>query len=88
MVERTPGTRGFSVVPKRWVVERTFGWICWNRRMSKDYERKVPPLRNTDPGGDVEAAPGSFGVQELTGSQMGNERTSDFPDDRFTTVDK
>ncbi len=41
MVERTPGARGFSVVPKRWVVERTFGWISRNRRMSKDYERKV-----------------------------------------------
>ena len=41
VVERAPGTRGFSVVPKRWVVERTFGWISRNRRMSKDYERKV-----------------------------------------------
>ena len=41
VVERTPGAHGFSVVPKRWVVERTFGWISRNRRMSKDYERKV-----------------------------------------------
>ncbi|HEX6553343.1 MAG TPA: IS5 family transposase [Ktedonobacteraceae bacterium] len=41
VVERTPDARGFSVVPKRWVVERTFGWISRNRRMSKDYERKV-----------------------------------------------
>jgi len=40
-VERTPGARGFSVLPKRWVVERTFGWLSRNRRMSKDYERKV-----------------------------------------------
>jgi transposase len=40
-VERAPGTRGFSVVPRRWVVERTFSWISRNRRMSKDYERKV-----------------------------------------------
>lgn len=31
--------RGFEVVPRRWVVERTFAWICHNRRMSKDYER-------------------------------------------------
>ncbi len=31
--------RGFQVLPRRWVVERTFGWICHNRRMSKDYER-------------------------------------------------
>ena len=41
VVERTPGVRGFSVQPKRWVVERTFGWLSRNRRMSKDYERKV-----------------------------------------------
>lgn len=41
MVERTPGVRGFSVVPKRWIVERTLGWLSRNRRMSKDYERKV-----------------------------------------------
>ena len=39
MVRRTDGTAGFTVEPKRWVVERTFGW--WNRyrRLSKDYER-------------------------------------------------
>jgi transposase len=31
--------RGFQVLPKLWVVERTFSWIDQNRRMSKDYER-------------------------------------------------
>ena len=31
--------RGFIVLPRRWVVERTFAWISQNRRMSKDYER-------------------------------------------------
>jgi putative transposase len=31
--------RGFRVLPRRWVVERTFAWISHNRRMSKDYER-------------------------------------------------
>jgi putative transposase len=31
--------RGFKVLPRRWVVERTFSWLCQNRRMSKDYER-------------------------------------------------
>ncbi|HLX58504.1 MAG TPA: IS5 family transposase [Ktedonobacteraceae bacterium] len=41
VVERTPGTRGFSVLPRRWVVERTFGWFSRSRRLSKDYERKV-----------------------------------------------
>ena len=31
--------KGFQVLPRRWVVERTFAWIGHNRRMSKDYER-------------------------------------------------
>jgi len=31
--------RGFVVLPRRWVLERTFSWIDQNRRMSKDYER-------------------------------------------------
>jgi transposase len=31
--------QGFVVLPRRWVVERTFSWISQNRRMSKDYER-------------------------------------------------
>ncbi len=30
---------GFRVLPRRWVVERTFSWIDQNRRMSKDYEK-------------------------------------------------
>jgi putative transposase len=41
VVERTPGVRGFTVLPKRWIVERTFGWLSRHRRLSKDYERKV-----------------------------------------------
>jgi putative transposase len=31
--------RGFMVLSRRWVVERTFSWLSQNRRMSKDYER-------------------------------------------------
>jgi putative transposase len=31
--------KGFRVLPRRWVVERTFSWLGQNRRMSKDYER-------------------------------------------------
>jgi putative transposase len=41
VVERTPGVCGFAVLPNHWIVERTFGWLSRNRRMSKDYEQKV-----------------------------------------------
>jgi len=39
VVEREPGQVGFQILPRRWVVERTFGWLGRYRRLSKDYER-------------------------------------------------
>jgi putative transposase len=38
-VLRPVGVKGFVVLPKRWIVERTFGWLGRCRRLSKDYER-------------------------------------------------
>jgi putative transposase len=37
--QRLMPQRGFQILPRRWVVERTFSWLSQNRRMSKDYER-------------------------------------------------
>jgi putative transposase len=38
IVARPQEQRGFAVLPRRWVVERTFAWLGRNRRLSKDYE--------------------------------------------------
>jgi transposase len=38
VVNRNPGVRGFHVVKRRWVVERSIGWIMMHRRLARDYE--------------------------------------------------
>ena len=38
IVKRTDDVKGFKVLPRRWVVEPTFGWLGRQRRLSKDYE--------------------------------------------------
>jgi putative transposase len=38
IVKRAEGTKGFVVQAKRWIVERTLGWLNGYRRLSKDYE--------------------------------------------------
>ena len=37
-IKRSDDVKGFKLLPKRWVVERTWGWLNWSRRLSKDYE--------------------------------------------------
>lgn len=39
VILRKDDIKGFVVIPKRWVVERTFAWLSFNRRLSKDYEK-------------------------------------------------
>lgn len=41
IIKRSDHTRGFRVLPKRWIVERTFAWLNKYRRLSKDYEYKT-----------------------------------------------
>lgn len=38
IVKRPENQKGFAVLPRRWVVERTLGWLSEYRRLSKDYE--------------------------------------------------
>ena len=41
IVKRTDKVKGFVVIPRRWVVERTFAWLGRNRRLAKDFERTI-----------------------------------------------
>lgn len=41
IVKRPKEQRGFVVLPRRWVVERTLGWLGRYRRLSKDYEERA-----------------------------------------------
>jgi transposase len=41
IVKRPSGIKGFTVLAKRWIVERTFAWLGRHRRLSKDYERSA-----------------------------------------------
>jgi transposase len=40
IVKRSDDSTGFAVLPRRWVVERTFGWLLRYRRLVRDYERR------------------------------------------------
>lgn len=39
IVKRQEGAKGWQVLPKRWIVERTFAWFVRSRRLARDYER-------------------------------------------------
>jgi putative transposase len=41
IVKRSDDMKGFKVLPMRWVVERTFGWLIQSRRLVRDYEVKM-----------------------------------------------
>ncbi|MEN3177306.1 IS5 family transposase [Gluconobacter sp. OJA] len=41
VIRRSAGAKGFEVLPRRWVVERTFGWMTRWRRLVRDYEQRV-----------------------------------------------
>lgn len=41
IIKRSGRVKGFVVLPRRWVVERTFAWLNRNRRLAKDFERSI-----------------------------------------------
>ena len=44
VVKHTEAKKGFVLLPRRWVVERTFGWLARHRRLARDYERLAGTL--------------------------------------------
>ena len=41
IIRRSDAAKGFEVLPRRWVVERTFGWMIRWRRLVRDYEARI-----------------------------------------------
>jgi putative transposase len=41
IIKRSDRAKGFVVLPRRWVVERTFAWLNRNRRLAKDFEQTI-----------------------------------------------
>lgn len=40
-MKRSDDMKGFKILPKRWIVERTFGWLIQSRRLVRDYKVKI-----------------------------------------------
>ena len=57
IVKRSNDMKGFVVLPRRWVVERTFSWLGRNRRLATDFENLVEPLATFVTLASIQIAP-------------------------------
>ncbi|WP_242467791.1 transposase [Thiocapsa imhoffii] len=62
IVKRQKGHQGFHVLPRRWIVERTFAWLSRSRRLSQDDEREP---RSSESQVDLASSRNSF-VKSVT----------------------
>jgi transposase len=74
-VQRAPGTRGFTPIPKRWAIERTYGWLMLHRRLARDYE--THPHRSE---AMIHLAMTDLMARRLTGENTISWRDPTFPD--------
>jgi putative transposase len=51
IIKRSDTAKGFVLLPRRWVVERTFAWFGRNRRLAKDFEASIKRLNRLAPAG-------------------------------------
>ena len=65
VVKKKKRAKGFHVLPRRWVVERTFAWLGRSRRLSKDYERN--PLSSES---QVYCASARLLLRQITDNQI------------------
>ncbi|GHG32922.1 hypothetical protein Shyd_79670 [Streptomyces hydrogenans] len=72
---RKPGTRGFTPIPKRWTVKRTYGWLMLHRRLARDYE--TLPTRSE--------AMIHLAMTGLTARRLTSENTISWRDPKNTT---
>ena len=56
IVKRSDDTKGFVVLPRRWVAERTFSWFGRNRPLAKDFENLTEPLATFVTLGSIQLA--------------------------------
>ncbi|WTW91132.1 IS5 family transposase [Streptomyces canus] len=75
IVQRAPGTRGFTPIPKRWTVERTYGWLMLHRRLARDYE--TLPARSE---AMIHLAMTDLMARRLTGENTNSWRAPTSPD--------
>ncbi|MER6076442.1 IS5 family transposase, partial [Streptomyces sp. NPDC001817] len=70
VVNRNPGVRGFHVVKRRWVVERSIGWIMMHRRLARDYETRTASSEAMRP---IHGASPALLVEGQRGDGLGDE---------------
>jgi transposase len=80
IVQRAPGTRGFTPLPMCWAVERTYGWLLFHRRLARDYE--TLPAR---PEAMIHLAMTDLMARRLTGEATTSWRDPTPPDQSRTS---